>query len=115
MKRRKFLKNVSLAGIGLVGSALIGNNTEAKTPKPIISRNKVKYAKATGCINKKIGNIEVKPIERLEYVRGQEKHHVAYTIPNHGRIPERHVDYTSTQYCSDPPSCGNFLSYPGYN
>ncbi len=23
---------------------------------------------------------------------GQEKHHVAYTIPNHGRIPERHVE-----------------------
>ena len=33
MKRREFLKNASIAGVGLVGSALIGNNTEANTPK----------------------------------------------------------------------------------
>lgn len=33
MERREFLKNASVAGAGLVGSALIGNSIEAKTPK----------------------------------------------------------------------------------
>ena len=45
---------------------------------------------------------------------GQEKHHVAYTIPNHGRIPERHVegDYVIVPTYDVGNSIDWLLKYP---
>ncbi len=76
--------NESLKGVAQIAKAL-----ESPLRKAVLSGNILDGIFEPINIDETNSSAEF-PLDFL--APGQEKHHVAYTIPNHGRIPERHVE-----------------------